>query len=190
MPIENVLSALQKIIPFSMELQEALLSTLKSKTFKKKDYLLTEGKVCNHIYFIESGMVRSFYLKDGKEICSWFMKEGDVIISVRSFFSRTPSNEYLQALENTMVHYVHYNELNEIYQRFPEFNIVGRILTEKYYQLSEERLYSMRKQSASERFEFLLKYHPEISQRVPRGHIASYLGVTLETLSRIHKKKI
>jgi CRP-like cAMP-binding protein len=150
--------------------------------------LLKEGQVANYIYFIERGLVRSYYLKDGNEVCSWFMKEGDVIISVNSFFNRIPSYEYLQAIEDTTVYFIHYDQLQNIYKKFIEFNIVGRILTEKYYQLSEERLFLMRRQKASERYNHLLEHHPEILQRVPRTYIASYLGITLETLSRINKK--
>jgi CRP/FNR family transcriptional regulator, anaerobic regulatory protein len=188
MPVENVFSLINSIIPVSHELNQKLAGCLKAKTFKRKDHLLKEDNVCNYIYFIEKGLVRSYYLKDGNEICSWFMKEGDVIISVASFFSRKPSYESLQALEDTTVHFIHFDELQEIYKEFIEFNIVGRVLTEKYYQLSEERLFSLRHQTAAERLNYLNAHHPDILQRVNRGYIASYLGVTPETLSRINKK--
>src|SRR5450432_636281 len=96
---ENVFSLINSIIPVSQELNQKLSACLKSKTFNRKEHLLKEDNVCNYIYFIEKGLVRSYYLKDGNEICSWFMKEGDVIISVASFFSRKPSYESLQQLE-------------------------------------------------------------------------------------------
>jgi CRP-like cAMP-binding protein len=68
--------------------------------------VLKEGQVCDNIYFIEQGYLRSFYLKDGKEITAWFMKENDVIVSVNSFFKREPSYEYIQAIEDSILHYV------------------------------------------------------------------------------------
>jgi CRP-like cAMP-binding protein len=113
------------------------------------------------------------------------MKEGDLIVSVRSFYTRRPGYEYVQALEDTTVSFVHYDDLQTLYKEFVEFNIIGRVLTEKYYILSEDRLFSMRKQKAQERFIFFMENHAELMQRLPRKYIASYLGITEETLSRI-----
>lgn len=183
----NLFDFLNSILPLSEELKTQLSFYLKLQQFEKKTFLLKEGQTCNYIYFMQQGLVRSYYTKDGNEICSWFMKEGDVIISVDSFYNRKSSYEFIEAIEDTSVYYIHYDELQLLYKKFIEFNIVGRVLTEKYYQLSEERLFSMRKQKAAERYNFLLSHHPEIFQRVPRKYIASYLGITEETLSRINK---
>ncbi len=117
------------------------------------------------------------------------MKENDIIISVNSFFNRTPGYEWIQTIEESTVHYIHHDELQKIYKEFIEFNIVGRILTETYYTLSEERLYAMRSHTAQERLLFLVDKHPEIIKRAPVSYIASYLGVSLETLSRLRGKK-
>ncbi len=186
----NQLFALfSSIIPLSDDLKACLNDQLEVQEIAKKSFLLKEGQVCNHIYFIEKGLVRSYYVKDGVEICSWFMKEGDVIISVNSFFKRVPSLENIQCLEDSVVYGITYEALQLLYKRFIEFNIIGRILTEKYYMLSEERLYSMRKQSAKESYLYLLENHPTLLQRVPRKHVASYLGISLETLSRMKFKK-
>ena len=113
------------------------------------------------------------------------MSEGDVIISVKSFYHRTPTQEYIEAIEESTLHYLSYTDLQHIYYNFPEFNLIGRILTERYYVLSEERNYNLRFNSAQERFEILKKNYPEIIKRVPAKYIASYLGITEETLSRI-----
>jgi hypothetical protein len=117
------------------------------------------------------------------------MKENDVIVSVNSFFKRVQSYENIQTIEESTLHYIHYDELQNIYRDFIEFNIVGRVLAEMYYVLSEERLYGIRSHTAEERFDFLLDKHPEIIQRAPVGYIASYLGINLETLSRLRGKK-
>lgn len=113
------------------------------------------------------------------------MKEGDVMISVRSFYKRIQSEEYIEVLENSELHYLNFIDLQHIYYNFPEFNLIGRILTERYYILSEERNYNLRFNTAQERFEILKKNNPEIINRVPAKYIASYLGITEETLSRI-----
>ncbi|MFT3747395.1 MAG: Crp/Fnr family transcriptional regulator [Agriterribacter sp.] len=177
------------IYPLSEGLQDALIKLLKTKDVPKKSFLLRKGHVCNDIFFIEKGLFRCYYNANGKEICSWFMKENDIIISVESFFRRTASNEDIQSIEDSIVHYISHSELDYLYKNFPEFNIMGRVLTENYYTLSEQRLYSMRSQKAVERFEYLRTHFPEIIRRVPSGYIASYLGITIETLSRIKKNK-
>lgn len=185
---QNLFHLFNSIIPISKPLEERLSETLKTKIFNKSQLVLKEGQVCDNIYFIAQGYLRSYYLKDGKEITAWFMKENDVIVSVNSFFKREPSYEYIQAIEDSVLHYIHYDELQRIYRDFIEFNIIGRVLAEMYYTLSEERLYGMRSQTAEERFTFLLDKHPEIIMRTPRSYIASYLGISFETLSRIRIK--
>jgi len=179
---------LDSIYPLSESLQEHLLHILKEKKLSKKEYLLKAGRICEHIYFIQSGLVRCFYLNETAEVSSWFMKEGDVIISVESFFQQKPSNEYLQALEDSTVHYITYTELQNTYRQFPEFNFIGRILTEKYYTLSEQRLYSIRMKNGAERYQFLMDNFPELILRVPSKYLASYLGITEVWLSKIRGK--
>ena len=117
------------------------------------------------------------------------MKENDVFISVNSFFNRQPSQEYIETIEESTLCYIHYDELQKMYKDFIEFNVIGRVLTEKYYILCEERLQSIRKQKSEERYQFLLSYHSQILQRAPLKYVASYLGISLETLSRIRSKK-
>ena len=110
-------------------------------------------------------------------------------ISIESFFLQKPSYESIQALEETVLHYVSYKDLQYMYRQFPEFNFIGRVLTEKYYSQSEQRLYAIRMQRADERYGYLMQNLPELIQRVPSSYIASYLGITLETLSRIKSKR-
>src|SRR4029079_7425707 len=113
------------------------------------------------------------------------MKEGDVIISVESFFRQTESYESIQALDDCILHYITYDELQFIYRNFSEFNIVGRVVTERYYTLSEQRLYAIRMQRASDRYAYLMQNHSDLILRVPSKHLASYLGITEVTLSNI-----
>jgi len=124
-------------------------------------------------------------MKGDIEVCSWFMSEGDIIVSVESFFEQQKSYESIQALEDMVVYYISYQELEHIYRHYTEFNFIGRMLLQKYYKLSEQRLYSMRMQTAVQRYQFLLEHFPEIIKRVSTTDIASYLGITRETLSRI-----
>jgi CRP/FNR family transcriptional regulator, anaerobic regulatory protein len=183
--MELLLSYLNSIHPLSEDLIEYLQSNLQTKELQKKDYLLKAGHVCRKICFVEKGLFRCFYIKDDHEVCSWFMKEGDVIVSVESFFQQKCSYESIQALEDCTVSYIEYNQLQHIYHNYPEFNFVGRVLTEKYYCQSEQRLYSMRMQKAQERHDYLMEHHPELVLRVPAKFLASYLGITEVTMSKV-----
>ncbi len=183
--MNEFLQNLHLIYPLSPHLREYLLEKLHVVILPKKAFLLKEGRVCKNIYFIQRGLARCFYIKEDKEVSSWFMKEGDLIISVESYFKQQPSYENIQAIEECELFCLSNENLNVIYHKYPEFNFIARVLTEKYYTLSEQRLFSLRMQRASERYAYLMDHHPEIIQRVPSTFIASYLGITLETLSRI-----
>ena len=170
-------------------LSDHLSQVLKSRTVLKKEFLLRAGHVSQDIYFIEQGLFRCFYKKNDVEVSSWFMKEGDVIISVESFFDQIESKESIQALEESVVYFITFRELDFIYKTFTEFNYNGRVLVQAYYKQSEQRLYSLRMHRAYDRYAFLLQNYPELIQRVPAKYIASYLGIEETTLSKIKKTK-
>jgi CRP-like cAMP-binding protein len=117
------------------------------------------------------------------------MSDNDIVISVFSFFTQSPSLENIELLEDTVLYSISYQSLQQLYQQFPQFNLHGRIITEQYYMLSEQRNFALKKQSAKQRYDLLLKQYPQILQKASLGHIASYLGITQETLSRIRKQK-
>lgn len=187
--LKELLQLLENIHPLSGELKEFLFEHLVVMEVSRKNFILKRGRICHNIYFIGKGLVRCFYLKDDKEVSSWFMKEGDVIISVESFLNQSVSYESIQALEDTELYYLNYEDLQYCYVNFSEFNFIGRVLTEKYYRLSEQRLHSLRMQRAHEKYQYLLQNFPQLVQRVPSKYLASYLSITEETLSRIRAMK-
>src|SRR5882757_6572563 len=107
---------LRSIYPLSEALRDHLEDIVKEKRLAKKDYLLKAGQTCTNIYFIERGLLRSYYFKGGKEISACFMKEGDICIAVESFFTQRHGQENIQALEDCVVHYISYDELQRIYR--------------------------------------------------------------------------
>ena len=113
------------------------------------------------------------------------MAEGDFVISIVSFFTQQPSTEYLELLEPSTLHAINYQHLQELYRTFPEFNYVGRVLTERYYVQSEQRAHQLRTLPAKERYARLAADFPGLLQRVPLKHLASHLGISPETLSRL-----
>ena len=187
--MEEIFAYLNTVHPLHSDTRDYLQRNLKPMEVTRKEFILKRGHICRNIYFISRGLIQCYYMIDYKEISSWFMKEGDIIISVESFFNQKESKESIQALEDSFLFYLSYEELQYAYEQYPDFNSIGRILTEKYYQLSEQRLYSLRLQKAPERYQFLMEHFPQILQRVPLTNIASYLGITLETLSRIRARK-
>jgi len=183
--MQTLLDYMDSIHPLSLTLREYLTQILKERHFLKREYLLKAGHICRSICFVEKGLFRCFYHKGEHEVCSWFMREGEVIVSVESFFEQRESYESIQALEDSAVYYIQHSELEHLYRAYPEFNFIARVLLQKYYTLSEQRLYAMRLQSAGERYHYLLENEPELVLRVSNTDLASYLGISRETVSRI-----
>jgi CRP-like cAMP-binding protein len=150
--------------------------------------LLRDGQTCNYIWVVITGLLRMYYIKDGDEVCSRFMEQTHMAMSIKSFYSRQPGYEYIETLEPCVLARIHKDELEKIYREYDEFNYIARVITEQYFIRSEERLFLLRKKSAEERYLYFLETYPQMVQRVPLTYIASYLGLTLETLSRIRKK--
>ncbi|WP_199118583.1 Crp/Fnr family transcriptional regulator [Pedobacter sp. ASV28] len=176
--------------PLSNSLQEAIMENSKMVEVPKKQKLLSEGQKSDSIYFIIKGGVRIFYLnKAGAETNTWFLFENELVISVYSFFTSQRSFEYIETLENCTLITLTKEKLDWLYQNFLEFNIIGRRLTELYYVRNEAQANSLRMFSAKERYQQLLNIQPQLLQRVSLGHIASYLGISAETLSRIRKQQ-
>lgn len=166
-------------------LKNAIAEMLTEETIGKKQLILKAGQVARRIYFIKQGFVRSFYTKNGQTYTNWFMDANDIIISVYSFFSQNPSFESIEVLEDCVLQSITWDQLQQLYQNFPSFNVTGRIITEQYYIRSEKRQIDLQTLPAAERYQKLLAEYPAILQQAALGHIASYLGIKQETLSRI-----
>ena len=187
--MKELIAFLQTVYPLSPSLVEYLSNTVKIKEVKRKEYLLKAGTICRNVYFINKGLLRCFYSKGDREISRWFMLDGDVIFSISSFYEQKPGFENIQALEDCHLYYISFSELEYIYNNFMEFNYIGRVLTIKYHQLWDEQLYGIQIKSAAERYQWLLTNHPHLVLRVPAKYLASYLGITEVTLSRIKGSK-
>ncbi|WP_375416017.1 Crp/Fnr family transcriptional regulator [uncultured Hymenobacter sp.] len=176
---------LSRLQPLSPALQSALLLAPRREALPARHVLLTPGQVARRVYFLETGLVRGYTLLHGREISSWFMREGDFVISILSFFTQLPGDETVELLEPAVVSSISYAQLQGLYRDFPEFNLIGRRLVEHYYVLSERRARHLRARSAAERLALLLADFPDVFQRVAVQHIASHLGLAPETLSRL-----
>ncbi|MCA5004554.1 Crp/Fnr family transcriptional regulator [Sphingobacterium bovistauri] len=187
--VKLVINIFERIHPLSENLKEKIFEGSDVIHIKKKDVLLNIGETSKYIYFIYNGSLRSYYLdQEGKDNTSWFLFENELAISVYSFFTQKPSFEAVETLEDCVLLRLSFKKLQQLYLEFPEFNYIGRILTEQYYIRSEEKANSLRMLSAKERYQQLIERYPEIIKRASLGYIASYLGITQHTLSRIRSK--
>ena len=182
----DLIQVLGSITPISADFQQRINDQLLHESFPANKLLLRPGETARRIYFIKKGMVRAYSIdQNGREITSWLMGPGELIISVHSFFSQRPGQEYIHVLQPAELQSLTWNQLNAYYADYPEGNLIGRLLTQRYYILSEERSILFRTTSPLERYHILLDQHPKIEQQTTQSNIASYLGITRETLSRL-----
>ena len=187
--MEELFYFLNSVYPLTKELTDHLTEILIFKEYKAGDYLVKAGRYCEHVYFIGSGLLRSFYTdKRGKEINVWFMQQGDVVYSERSFLANMPSPISIQVLVNTSAYCISRYQLDEIYNKHITFNIHGRKLTEKYYLLCLEREEIMRMPNAIDRYNYLLEHFSDLARQIPDKDLATFLRMTPVTLSRLRNK--
>jgi CRP-like cAMP-binding protein len=165
-----------------------LSTALHKKELTKGAYLITEGKVCDHVYFLEKGCLRGYYNLDGKEVTYWFAFENNFVTSFYSFISRQQCVENIQLIEDCTLWAISYSDLQALYDKHHDVERLGRVMHERYYVMLEERFVRNHFKEARERYENLITHSPHILQRVPLGYVASYLGISQETLSRIRSK--
>lgn len=176
---------ISNLLSLSQEGKEALSDILEKKTYDKEHLLLKEGAVCRNLYFIESGIAKVFYLKDGKEIVHWLGAENSIAVSISSFLTQQPSLLNIELLERSTIISIPYECLEKLYKASHEIERMGRLLTNNALILMQQRFDDLHFSKASERYERLLVQQPTLIQRVPLSAIASFIGISQETLSRI-----
>ena len=186
--MENIFDILNQFATISEDAKVELLKIISIKKIEKGSIVLHQGNICRNLYFIKSGFVRGFYNQDGKEITSWFAFENEPFTSMYSFVSQKSSLENLEILEDSVLYDISYENLQLLFKKYSEFNLIGRLLIEKYYIELEERTISLQFQSAKERYQNIIDNQPQLLQKASLGMIASYLGISQETLSRIRNK--
>lgn len=187
---EIMFSDLKVHLPFlSDALTNTIINSCEVFSFKRNDIILDYGETCRYCYFCIKGLVTGRYIKDGIEKAKWFFTEHDMIISVRSFFNQAASSDKLIAKEPTICLAIPWGKLEAIYEAYPEFNKVGRKLTEHYYELAEERAIWIN-YAAEERYHLLFKAYPKLENRISDTDLSSYLGITRQYLSAIKKRRI
>lgn len=155
----------------------------------KQDFLLRGGTTCDFWGFVHCGLLRVYTETDqGDEHTSWFVKEQDFVTEYASFYYQRPSLENIVALEETEVLCLTHPQLQALYRAHPVFERLARLLYERQMANIKQRMLFRVRHGAAARYEHLLAYHPALVQRVPLKFLASYLGITGSTLSRIRQR--
>lgn len=157
---------------------------------KRKDYLLQEGNVCHFIGFVCEGTVRHFHIKDGVEKTCDISFEKSWVTDFKSFTSQSICTMNLQAMENTIIFSISFENLHKLYKECSKYETFGRIMAEQVAQRATEIAMSLSSEKPEERFQNLLKKQSDLFQRVPQKYIANFLGISPESLSRIQKRII
>lgn len=159
------------------------------KEIASKTILLREGEVANTIYFIKKGCLREWFNKDGKDITFQFFFEGQPVASIDSFMNKTPSLFTIESIEQTTILSISKSDFEKLFNSYPEFKTGFQEFIFQRFRNYSELFLSRIKDTPQERYEDLLKNHPELIKRVPQHYIASFLGITPISLSRIRNRK-
>ncbi|KOY84419.1 Crp/Fnr family transcriptional regulator [bacterium 336/3] len=188
----KILEFINTIYPLPDDILEEVISHFQHLEYPKNYFLLKQGRPCKYLWFLLNGAVRYFYTdEDGKESNVWFSLDNDIVADGPSFVNQIPSRESIQLLEDSELYAVDYNNFQNLLQKHHSFALWYINLVEKYYVLQiEDRIADLQFLSAKQRYEKLLTQFSDISNRISLGHIASYLNITQETLSRIRSGKL
>ncbi|HEY4064148.1 MAG TPA: hypothetical protein VGM30_19715 [Puia sp.] len=171
--------------PLPAECSEYLRKIIKTATVKKEDFLLRGGEVCRNLYFIKDGLLKCFYILHDQEVCDWFFGKSETVVSIDSFYDQVIGPDFIQALQDSVLFYITHEELNYLYRNFIEFNVIGRVLTNKYLRIWHRQARNIRMLTAEERYKFLLETQPELVNSISVRDLASHLDMSRETLSRM-----
>lgn len=183
--MEHFFRFIQHYIALNEALKSHLSSISQINTYSEKDWLLKPGRIARKVYFLLEGSIRTYYETSTKEITTWFYLDQYLVSAWGSFITQKPSIEYIEAMSECILIEIGYDDWQALYRKFPEFDRFGRLIAEEQLVVFEEISKGFMFMTAKQKYNLLLEYFPGITQKVNLGHIASFLGITQETLSRI-----
>lgn len=187
--LSSFLNYIRSKIHLDTALENIIVSVCDITKHKKGDLLIQQDQVAHRVYFIDEGSARTFYYHDGKDITSWMYREDQLMTCWSSFYSMSPSHEILQITEDATIISISYDKLQELYASYPRMQEFGRLMVEEQLIFIDQFFKGFMFMTAKEKYELMLSSFPDAPLRINLGHIASFLGITQETLSRIRGRK-
>jgi CRP-like cAMP-binding protein len=172
-------------VQLSQKSKAALMAVMRHEDFVKGHILVKPHTTCHSLYFVEKGLTRTFYCLHEKDVTDWFSPENSIACSIVSFINQTPDRRGIELLEDSSLWALNYEDMEALCAAHHEIEKFVRFITVYGILLVQERFDDLHFSSAAERYKKLIQYQPTIIQRAPLGMIASYLGITQETLSRV-----
>lgn len=184
----ELIKHISKFISLDEEEAKVLAEHNPVRTFKKGSYLLREGEFTDKCWFVLKGCVRQFQIIDGSEKTSFFYTENQAIAPTSNYEKQIPSDYYLSCVEDTIASVTNLRTVPEMFKKYPKFESLTLVFMGQDYSQTKESFVKFKTSSPEDRYLHLLENRPDLLQRVPQLHIASYIGVTPESLSRIRKR--
>jgi len=188
-PKAQIFTHFAQFIRLSPSLKDELAHRISIAQFNKGDLVHSADKICKASYFIQKGLLRTYYLKEEKEISEYFCAEGEWVNSPRSFMQQQLDIYSIDAIEPTLAFKLQLHDLGYLFDHFPEMERYARLSMGGVLGHLMERITSSRFTSAKEKYQHFCEAYADIYHRIPLGMVASYLGISQETLSRIRAKK-
>ena len=186
---QMVATHVNNMVPLSPAEQERIEQAFQVMNISKGEPWVRQGKVCKQVAFVVSGKLRNYYLDDaGNEVTCFFVTADQFVSSFTSFLTNTPANEYISALEDSVLRVISKEALEELSEAIPAMQVFRRIIAENLFITMEKRIAMLQSQTAFERYEHMLRNNPEIVLSVPLQYTASFLGITPQHLSRLRKE--
>ena len=186
--MNSLIDVVKSFTTLSPKAEVALEAKLKYESAKKGELLLREGRTCERIWFLNEGFARVFYYDDEKEITDWIGGKDSFILSIPSFFLQQPSHKSIELLAPAQLTSIHYLDLESLCSQFHEVERFARLISNHALTLMAQKIEDVHFKTALERYQIFIERHPEIMLHIPLGVVASYLGMTQETLSRVRAK--
>ena len=178
------------ISPISKGAENYLIKNLYPIKLAKGKILHHSGEICEQVFFVLQGAVRGYIKEDDKDSTTWITIENEMVAAIYSFINQVPSIENMQAIEDCSLMAMSHTAMHEMFDLYPETNVLARKIFEKYYSDAEVRALIARLKSADKKYKFFLETYSHLSNRIPLKYIASFLGIKLETLSRVRGLKV
>ncbi|KIO77835.1 Crp/Fnr family transcriptional regulator [Pedobacter lusitanus] len=186
--MELLIENIRTYIPLSAADENIIRELFHKKVIHKDEHLLEAGHVCRRLIFIEKGLVRYYLFNNGEEQTHYFNKEGEWVCDYQSFLPKVPATVYIQALEDTTIWTISYDDLQTFYQEIKYGERFGRLGIEQVFIDIIRQMGSLYADKPGLRYEKFTQAYFDIAQRIPQYYIASYVGVKPQSLSRIRKR--